>query len=470
MAMRGTRLTTWAEADQEALLVEVRIEEPAGPYHTYSYDSRHHALRLSETVIDVTSTPAEIGVLTRTEGSETPGLKALALTDMPTFPGCFITMRVLGGAMIDDKAGSLLVVGVPASHPRYAAVQTVTDLSQRELEALSAFIRRRFGVKAEQWLMVEAVQQRIQTAIELAVHERIMRAQVRYGAAWRAEAPPREGSSEAEPYTWAEHLLPTLPLRFQHYVAELLYPDERILFFTERPPFSHGRRFLRGKQEREGLLIITDRSVLLMMDPIPPGATMVHWGYIAKITAVERIVGARVQEQSGRVSLELDAEASGGVETIRVPFPPAYRQALEEGAALLRRFIPAKETQAVRRVYLPVDPRRNQAEPEGMGDLTVTATTAKGDQQAVHLTPPHLIVHSERDAWEGCVSAVSSLEVVQSLLGCRLSFTIPMAEGERQVTLRYNYPQSPPFLDVVSVIRHLLGQPLERTKLRGSAL
>lgn len=454
------------EAEPEVALVEVRIEEPAGPYHTYTYDSRRHALRLNETVLDVPVAPAEIGTLTRTERRAAPGITALVLTGVPTFPGCLVEARILGGVSLGgDEETHPLVIAVPPSRTRYSGAETLADLSEVDLAELRAFITRRFGSEPGRWLPVAAVQRQVRSAIELAVQERALHAQVRYGAAWLAKAPPREDGREAEPHTWAEHLLPTLPLRFQKYLAELLYPDERILFFAERPPFKHGRRLLGATQEWEGLLLISDRSLIFMTDTLPPGATMVHWGYIAKITAVERIVAARVEDRPRSVDLALEVEASGGSETIVLPFPPAYRPALTEGAKLLHAFGPAEGTWAVRRLYLARDPRRGQADPEAVCDLKASVLTEKSGMQEVHITPPRLMIRSGADCWTGKVDEVSSIEVIQSLIGCRLSVIVPAGGGQRKITLRYAYTQSPPFLDAVAVVRHLLGQPLCCRKL-----
>jgi hypothetical protein len=57
------------------------------------------------------------------------------------------------------------------------------------------------------------------------------------------------------------------------------------------------------------------------------------------------------------------------------------------------------------------------------------------------------------------IAQISSTEITQSLVGCRFEVFVPNDDGVDTVTLDYDYPDSPRFLRVFTLLRHLMGQP-----------
>lgn len=124
----------------------------------------------------------------------------------------------------------------------------------------------------------------------------------------------------------AEHLLRRVPARFLRYLDELLPADERVLFFADTEAFTvrgwsgelvtslsvQERKLERAKSSRwgralgaigvgrmrtrtlqAGLLLVTERQVMLLRDLAPPDATLVQWGYTAHSWPLGRLVAAR---------------------------------------------------------------------------------------------------------------------------------------------------------------------------------
>ena len=58
----------------------------------------------------------------------------------PTFPGCLIAARPVGGLDMGDKKGSdFKVLAVPVGDPRYAHVTSLDDLGEHWLREIETF-------------------------------------------------------------------------------------------------------------------------------------------------------------------------------------------------------------------------------------------------------------------------------------------------------------------------------------------
>jgi hypothetical protein len=231
-----------------------------------------------------------------------------------------------------------------------------------------------------------------------------------------------------------------------------LLDEERILFFVERPPFRPpGARWgvLRRRRLSEGLLIVTDRQLLFMEDALPPDITMVDWGYIARMTAVERIQGAELRAEPDCAVLHVRVQAQSGSEHLSVPFPPECKDPLAEVELLLRSFA-SPEGSAVRRLYAEGDGAREEE--------VVEASSRVGNW--VRVEGNEVVVHGPRGEARLDSACISTVEFMNSLVGCRLRFFSPQ---ERQLTVfsvPFEYPEADLFLAVYRRVRWLLARPL----------
>jgi inorganic pyrophosphatase len=58
----------------------------------------------------------------------------------PTFPGCIVPARPIGGLdMHDEKGSDFKVLAVPTGDPRFVHVQTLEDMAPHTLREIEAF-------------------------------------------------------------------------------------------------------------------------------------------------------------------------------------------------------------------------------------------------------------------------------------------------------------------------------------------
>ena len=109
--------------------VEVVIEIPRGQRNKYEVDHETGRIRLDRMLFTSTRYPADYGFIEDTLGGDGDPLDALVLLEEPTFPGCLVTARVIGMfQMTDEKGPDDKVLCVPASDPRMAHLQDITDV------------------------------------------------------------------------------------------------------------------------------------------------------------------------------------------------------------------------------------------------------------------------------------------------------------------------------------------------------
>lgn len=445
-----------ADAGEET--IDVVVDKPMARHNVYSFDPRRNRIRL-EAVRAVEQERPFDAAHVEDHGERLP---VILLSSLPTFEGCLVEARVLGGV---QHLPAIVVIAAPVADP--LAPQNIDSFEclKRDLACAAVDLLGSpdgpvsFIGAAEALRCVGEWRRSVRTAAAT-------RTQVRGGAAWKAVAPSKESRG---PHTWAENLLFRLPLRFQDYVAELLFDDERILFYLDRPPFRHHGRLgsLRGKKANEGLFVLTDRMALLMEDAIPPGITMVHWGYRADIVAVEQILGAELATSGAVVTLCLHYRAAGGqTDSLRIPFPESHREALEDVLPLLRAFA-AENTMLPRRLYTgsplwfhherPKFHAETEAQCRQEGDGAVVATSDRG--RAVLRSDSVTIESEKKGSALVPICEVTSLSLLRALTGCR--FTLRSGAGGRvaEHSIAFNYPQAPGFLELTARLRHMLGNP-----------
>jgi len=471
------------------ITADVIIEDAGSTYNTYEFDARRRLVRLAGTVLQRKGSSLERGVVVDTMGADGGPLPAVVIVSIPTFPGCLLRARVIGALALPDE--KVWVVGVPEVDASKGHVTSLDDLAEGERAAvvrLAGCDERGLAP-----LSAEEAGRAIRQAREAFWKRRAQaNGAARHGAAWKATAPGRVGErGEAEPHTWAEYLVPSLPARFQRYVEQMLLPDERILFFAERPEFAPSGRFalLRSQKLRHGLLLITDRQVMTMLDSLPPDSTLVDWGYVAKATAVERISATWIERREGSTEVNFVARARTGEERFALAFPGDCEDVLRGAVELVQGFI-EPEGRAPARVYAAdggfpgekVSPEELGRKYPHLSDLTdgiprgalLAAAASRGPEghglgPALAVTAADLIVFEGSrtrrrpvEAMRTLISDVSSVEIVESVIKCRFDIFVPRDEEVERITLRYDYPDAPAFLRAFTVVRHLLGRPVSQ--------
>ena len=129
------------------------IELPRGSRNKYEYDPASGAIRLDRVLYSSVHYPSDYGFVLDTLGEDGDPLDVLVLVQEPTFPGCVVPARPIGGLdMHDEKGSDFKVVAVPVGDPRY---RHVTDLAQlgdhwfREIETFFATYKQLEGKTTE---------------------------------------------------------------------------------------------------------------------------------------------------------------------------------------------------------------------------------------------------------------------------------------------------------------------------------
>ena len=126
--------------ENQGRTVEALIEIPRGSRNKYEYDERRGRIRLDRVLYSSVHYPTDYGFIPDTLAPDGDHLDILVLTQEPTFPGCLIEARPIGGLdMADEKGADFKVLAVPVGDPRFAGTWTLDDLSPHWLREIETF-------------------------------------------------------------------------------------------------------------------------------------------------------------------------------------------------------------------------------------------------------------------------------------------------------------------------------------------
>jgi inorganic pyrophosphatase len=157
---------------------DVTVEIPKGQRNKYELDHATGRIRLDRMLFTSTRYPADYGYIEHTLGQDGDPLDALVLLEEPTFPGCLITCRAIGMfRMTDEKGGDDKVLTVPATDPRMAQYQDITDVSEFDRLEIQHFfetykdLEPGKSVEGAEWVDRSAAELEIQASIQRAKDE-----------------------------------------------------------------------------------------------------------------------------------------------------------------------------------------------------------------------------------------------------------------------------------------------------------
>ena len=120
--------------------IEARIEIPMGSQNKYEIDEVTGKIKLDRVLYSAAFYPVEYGFIENTLSEDGDPLDILVFTSYPTFPGCYIDTKVIGGMnMIDDNKVDVKIIAVNANDPRYDHVKSLEDLPPHLLKELKNF-------------------------------------------------------------------------------------------------------------------------------------------------------------------------------------------------------------------------------------------------------------------------------------------------------------------------------------------
>jgi inorganic pyrophosphatase len=124
--------------DQESVLAFIEI--PRGSRNKYEFDEKLGRLRLDRVLYSSVHYPTDYGFVPDTLAEDGDHLDILVLMQEPTFPGCIIEARPIGGLdMSDEKGPDFKVLAVPVGDPRYQQVTDLPSLGEHWLKEIETF-------------------------------------------------------------------------------------------------------------------------------------------------------------------------------------------------------------------------------------------------------------------------------------------------------------------------------------------
>ena len=152
------------------------IEIPRGSRNKYEFDPESGRIMLDRVLYSSVHYPADYGFIPDTLAGDGDPLDILVLVQEPTFPGCIVPARPVGGLdMHDEKGADFKIVAVPVGDPRYAHVTELSDLGEHWAKEIETFFEtykwlepgstnvEGWHTAAEAWDEIRAARQRFET-------------------------------------------------------------------------------------------------------------------------------------------------------------------------------------------------------------------------------------------------------------------------------------------------------------------
>jgi inorganic pyrophosphatase len=161
--------------DRRDATVDAVIEISMGSRNKYEFDEATGRMRLDRVLFTSVHYPTDYGFIPETLSEDGDHLDILVLTYSPTFSGCIVEARPIGGlSMTDEKGGDFKVLAVPCGDPRFATTHSLDDLEQHWLREIETFFKTykllepketevgRWHDLAEAWQEIDASRARFQ--------------------------------------------------------------------------------------------------------------------------------------------------------------------------------------------------------------------------------------------------------------------------------------------------------------------
>ncbi|HEU4672182.1 MAG TPA: inorganic diphosphatase [Candidatus Limnocylindrales bacterium] len=121
-------------------VIEVVVEIPRGSRNKYEWDAEAGVFRLDRVLSSAVFYNFDYGYIHGTLSGDGDPTDALLLVDEPTFPGCHVWARPIGGlAMRDEKGDDFKVLCVALGDPHQAHVQRLEQVRPHRLAEIENF-------------------------------------------------------------------------------------------------------------------------------------------------------------------------------------------------------------------------------------------------------------------------------------------------------------------------------------------
>ncbi len=161
--------------DAKTGLINVVIDTPRGSANKYNYDESLRTFRISRLLPAGMHFPFDFGSVPGTCAEDGDPLDVLVLLDAPSFPGCLVTVRLIGGIRARQRERGRLIrndrlIGVPETPVNPAGTRSIRSLPKSQREEIEHFffaynhaqgrelrITSEFGAATAQKLLADAI-------------------------------------------------------------------------------------------------------------------------------------------------------------------------------------------------------------------------------------------------------------------------------------------------------------------------
>jgi inorganic pyrophosphatase len=121
-------------------VIEVVVEIPRGSRNKYEWDAKAGVFRLDRVLSSAVFYNFDYGYVIDTLSGDGDPTDVLLLVDEPTFPGCHVWARPIGGlAMRDEKGIDFKVLCVAEGDPHQAHVEKLSQVRPHRLVEINHF-------------------------------------------------------------------------------------------------------------------------------------------------------------------------------------------------------------------------------------------------------------------------------------------------------------------------------------------
>ena len=123
-------------------IVEVVVEIPRGSRNKYEWDEDAEVFRLDRVLASAVHYNFDYGFIEGTRSGDGDHTDALLLIDEPTFPGCRVWARPIGGLeMRDEKGEDFKVLCVAVGDPHQVHVEDLDQVRPHRLREIENFFQ-----------------------------------------------------------------------------------------------------------------------------------------------------------------------------------------------------------------------------------------------------------------------------------------------------------------------------------------
>ncbi|MEA2622764.1 MAG: inorganic pyrophosphatase [Chloroflexota bacterium] len=123
-------------------VIEVIVEIPRGSRNKYEFDKEAGVFRLDRVLSSAVFYNFDYGFVDGTLSGDGDATDALLLIDEPTFPGCHVWARPVGGLeMRDEKGPDFKVLCVAVGDPHQAHVERLDQIRPHRLVEIEHFFQ-----------------------------------------------------------------------------------------------------------------------------------------------------------------------------------------------------------------------------------------------------------------------------------------------------------------------------------------